>query len=130
MIKGISAGGKIASAGMEEFNTLATQRVIGYTRTIRKAKKKSVETKNVNLGIQAWEIGAILAGSAFAIGSVGAYEYLTGNSIKQLGQDIKTGITSGNNIDKTTLTGSGSPHPTTQPNTWSNLVNFFKVVLP
>ena len=84
MIKGGQMAGTAGKAAMQEINTLATQRVIGYTKTTVKKTKKGTITKNENIGIQAWEIGALLAGGAFAIGSIGAYEYLTGHSIKQL----------------------------------------------
>ena len=57
--------------------TLATSRVIGYTKstTYKKGKKNpKIIQENLNIGIQAWEVG-------FLIAAAGAYEYLTGSPI-------------------------------------------------
>ena len=57
--------------------TLATSRVIGYTKSIsyKKGKKNpKVIQENLNIGIQAWEVG-------FLIAAAGAYEFLTGDKI-------------------------------------------------
>lgn len=61
---------KIAKAA----ESLATQRVIGYSRTtVRTKGKKNPKTitENVNVGIQAWEIAALIA-------SVGVYDIVNG----------------------------------------------------
>lgn len=127
MIQGIATGaGKAGKAGLEEIKTLATQRVIGYTKTTTRRTKNKVITKNENIGIQAWEIGAVLAGGAMAIGSIGAYEWLTGNPITKLKGDL-TGITKS---DYSYSTGEGLPAPNSKPNFGSNLINFFKVIFP
>jgi len=54
--------------------SLATQRVIGYsrTKTYTKGKKNpKVITESVNIGIQAWELGIVLA-------SIAVYDYVNG----------------------------------------------------
>ena len=61
----------IASKGVDVMQNLATQRVIGYSISKTKYKKKSVVQENLNIGVQAWEIGVILVG-------VAAYEYING----------------------------------------------------
>ena len=61
----------IASKGADVMQNLATQRVIGYSISKTKYKKKSVVQENLNIGVQAWEIGVILVG-------VAAYEYING----------------------------------------------------
>jgi hypothetical protein len=63
-----------ASKGADVMQNMATQRVIGYTKSVsyRKGKKNpKLIQENLNIGIQAWEIGAILLGAA-------AYEYVNG----------------------------------------------------
>jgi hypothetical protein len=61
----------IASKGVDVMQNLATQRVIGYSISKTKYKKKSVVQENLNIGVQAWEIGALLGGVAL-------YEYVNG----------------------------------------------------
>ena len=66
----IAAAGQAMSIG----ENLATQKVIGYSKSVtRKKGKKNPKfiQENVSVGIQAWEIGIILAGIA-------AYEYVNG----------------------------------------------------
>ena len=70
---------------------LATQRVIGYSRTVTKKQGKrnpKVVQENLNIGIQAWELGFILLASGIAAVGAGAYYYFTGsnasNSLSEL----------------------------------------------
>lgn len=67
-----------ASKGIDVASNLATQRVIGYTRTVTKTtgkKHPKTVSENLNIGIQAWELGILVA-------AAGAYYYLTGNHIQ------------------------------------------------
>jgi hypothetical protein len=64
----------IASKGIDVAQNMATQRVIGYSRTVTRTKGKKnpkVIQENLNIGIQAWELGIIMVGLA-------AYEYVNG----------------------------------------------------
>ena len=54
---------------------LSTQKVIGWTRSKIKHNKKSDVTSSISVGVQAWEIGILVA-------AAGAYYYLTGNHIQ------------------------------------------------
>jgi hypothetical protein len=70
----MASAAKIGSKGIDVAENLATQRVIGYTKSVtyRKGKKNpKLIQENINIGVQAWEIGLILAG-------VAAYEYVNG----------------------------------------------------
>ena len=67
----------IASQGAKEANFLGTQKVIGINKSITKHSKKKDTQTSINIGIQAWEVGGIIA-------SIGAYEFLTNNSFKDL----------------------------------------------
>lgn len=71
----------IASQGMKEANFLGTQKVIGLNKTVSKHTKKKDTQTSINIGIQAWEIGGIIA-------SIGAYEFLTQNSFKSFLSDL------------------------------------------
>ena len=69
---------EIAQSLLKSGENLATQRVMGYSRTVTRTKGKKnpkVITENLNVGIQAWEIGILVA-------AAGAYYYLTGNHIQ------------------------------------------------
>ena len=61
----------VANKGIDVMQNMATQRVIGYSVSKTKYKKKSVVQENLNIGIQAWELGIVLAGIA-------VYEYVNG----------------------------------------------------
>ena len=68
----------VAGKGLDVAQNLATQRVIGYSRSVTRTRGKKnpkVITENLNVGIQAWEIGILVA-------AAGAYYYLTGNHIQ------------------------------------------------
>lgn len=63
-----------AKAVTDLVGNLATQRVIGYsrTKTYTKGKKNpKVISESLNVGIQAWELGILLA-------SVAVYDYVEG----------------------------------------------------
>ena len=69
------AGASVANKGLDIAQNMATQRVIGFKRSVtyRKGKKNpKVVQEDVNIGIQAWELGIILAGIA-------VYEYVNGS---------------------------------------------------
>lgn len=69
-----------ASKGIDVASNMATQRVIGYTRTITRKKGKKnpkIIQENLNIGIQAWELGILIA-------AAGAYYYLTGDKISDI----------------------------------------------
>ena len=94
MIPGVAAAdivSKGASKGIDVVQNLATQRVIGYSRTVTKKQGKrnpKVVQENLNIGIQAWELGFILLASGIAAVGAGAYYYFTGsnasNSLSEL----------------------------------------------
>lgn len=68
----------MAAKALDIGTTLATQRVIGYTKSVTRTKGKKnpkVIQENLNIGVQAWEIGILVA-------AAGAYYYLTGNHIQ------------------------------------------------
>lgn len=68
----------VASKGLQIAENFGTQRVIGFTRTVTRTKGKKnpkVIQENLNIGIQAWELGVLIA-------AAGAYYYLTGNPIQ------------------------------------------------
>ena len=68
----------VAGKGLDVAQNLATQRVIGYSRSVTRTRGKKnpkVITENLNVAIQAWEIGILVA-------AAGAYYYLTGNHIQ------------------------------------------------
>ena len=68
----------MASKGIEVASNMATQRVIGYSRSVTRTKGKKnpkIIQENLSIGIQAWEIGILVA-------AAGAYYYLTGNHIQ------------------------------------------------
>ena len=67
----------IAAQGAKEANFLGTQKVIGINKSITKHSKKKDSQTSINIGIQAWEIAA-------GIAAIGAYEFLTNNSFKDL----------------------------------------------
>jgi hypothetical protein len=72
MIPAAAVGSKAAKKGADIVQGMATQRVIGYTKSISYKKGKKTIQENLNVGIQAWELGAVLLG-------LGAYAYLTGD---------------------------------------------------
>lgn len=49
----------------------AAQRVIGYSKSVTKTRKNKVTTESYNIGIQAWELGILLAAAA-------VYDYVNG----------------------------------------------------
>lgn len=54
--------------------SVATQRVIGFTRSVTKTRGKKnpkVTTESVNVGVQLWEVGAVVA-------AVGIYDIANG----------------------------------------------------
>ena len=62
------------SKGLDIAQNLGTQKVIGYSRSVTKTtgkKHPKVITENMSVGIQAWEIAAIIA-------SVGVYDIING----------------------------------------------------
>lgn len=61
----------IPGAAMNQVTNLAQSKVIGWTKTKVKHKKKSDETETMSVGIQAWELGALLI-------AVAAYEFVNG----------------------------------------------------
>jgi len=68
----------VAGKGLDVAQNLGTQRVIGYSRSVTRTRGKKnpkVITENLNVGIQAWELGILVA-------AAGAYYYLTGNHIQ------------------------------------------------
>lgn len=68
----------VAGKGLDVAQNLGTHRVIGYSRSVTRTKGKKnpkVIQENLNIGIQAWEIGILIA-------AAGAYYYLTGNPIQ------------------------------------------------
>lgn len=70
----------IAGKALDVGTSLATQRVIGYTKSVTRTKGKKnpkVIQENVNVGIQAWELAILIA-------SAGAYYYLTGDHIQDV----------------------------------------------
>ena len=70
----------IAGKALDVGTSLATQRVIGYTRSVTRTKGKKnpkVIQENLNVGIQAWELGILIA-------AAGAYYYLTGDKISDI----------------------------------------------
>ena len=65
----------VAGKGLSVAENMATQRVIGYSRTVTRTKGKKnpkVIQENLNVAVQVWEIGVILAGIA-------VYEYVNGS---------------------------------------------------
>ena len=65
----------VAGKGLSLAENMASQRVIGYSRTVTKTKGKKnpkVIQENLNVAVQVWEIGVILAGIA-------VYEYVNGS---------------------------------------------------
>lgn len=56
-------------------SSMATQKVIGFSSSKTKTTKKGTKTESLNVGIQAWELGILVA-------AAGAYYYLTGNHIQ------------------------------------------------
>ena len=70
----------VAGKGLDVAHNLATQRVIGYTKSVTRTKGKKnpkVIQENLNIGIQAWELGILIA-------AAGAYYYLTGDKISNV----------------------------------------------
>jgi len=64
----------VAGKGLSVAENMAAQRVIGYSRTVTRTKGKKnpkVIQENLNVGVQAWEIAALLGGVAI-------YEYVNG----------------------------------------------------
>ena len=65
----------VAGKGLSVAENMAAQRVIGYSRTVTRTKGKKnpkVIQENLNVAVQVWEIGVILAGIA-------VYEYVNGS---------------------------------------------------
>ena len=76
----------IADKALDVGQNLATQKVIGYSRSVTRKKGKKnpkIIQENISVGIQAWEIGIILAG-------VAAYEYVNGSG--SLLENLTSGI--------------------------------------
>ena len=70
----------VVPAAAKTIETVATQRVIGYTKSVTRTKGKKnpkVIQENLNIGIQAWELGILIA-------AAGAYYYLTGDKISNV----------------------------------------------
>lgn len=70
----------MASKGIEIASNMATQRVIGYSRSVTRTKGKKnpkIIQENLSVGIQAWELAVIVA-------AAGAYYYLTGDKISNI----------------------------------------------
>lgn len=64
----------IANKALDVGQNIATQKVIGYTRTVTRTKGKKnpkTITESMSVGIQAWEIAALIA-------SVGIYDIING----------------------------------------------------
>ncbi len=78
----------LASQGLNVAENLATQRVIGFHRTVKKVTKKKETIDDVNIGLQAWEIGIIIA-------SIAAYDYVEGQGA--LASSVSTLSTKGIN---------------------------------
>lgn len=117
---------EIAQQAMQGAYNLATQQVIGYSKSKTTTTKKSVKTESTNIGIQAWEIGGILAGLGILEAADGAYEFLTGDS--GVMKSIKSSISQAGNVDKKTLTGQGLPQAKAKATWLSNFENFFSVI--
>ena len=67
----------VAQSLLKSGENIATQRVVGYSKSVTRTKGKKnpkVIQENLNIGIQAWEIAALIA-------AAGAYFYFTGNSV-------------------------------------------------
>lgn len=92
----------IASKGIDVAQNMATQRVIGYSISKTKYKKKSVVQENLNIGVQAWEIGVILVGIA-------AYEYVNGGSslLDSFMGGVEKTTTPGNPLDSLPISSTG-----------------------
>ena len=76
-----------ASKGLETIQGMATQRVIGYTKSVttRKGKKNpKLVQENLNIGIQAWEIGILVA-------SIAVFDYVEGSGA--FGQSLQSILT-------------------------------------
>ena len=76
-----------ASKGLETIQGMATQRVIGYTKSVttRKGKKNpKLVQENLNIGIQAWEIGILVA-------SIAVFDYVEGSGA--FGQNLQSLLT-------------------------------------
>lgn len=74
----------VASKSVDAAANMATQRVIGYSRSVTKTSGKKhpkVIQENLNIGIQAWELGILIA-------AAGAYYYLTGDKISSVALNI------------------------------------------
>lgn len=98
------AGASVANKGLDIAQNMATQRVIGFKRSVtyRKGKKNpKVVQEEVNIGIQVWELGIILAGVAL-------YEYVNGSgSVMNNFTQSLGGFTSPNGSPIITLPGGG-----------------------
>ena len=82
----------VAGKGLDVAHNLATQRVIGYTKSVTRTKGKKnpkVIQENLNIGIQAWEIGVLVA-------AAGAYYYLTGGHIQDAVINVANTVNPGN----------------------------------
>lgn len=82
----------IAGKALQVAENFGTQRVIGYTRTVTRTKGKKnpkVIQENLNVGIQAWEIGVLVA-------AAGAYYYLTGDHIQDAVINVANTVNPGN----------------------------------
>ena len=70
----------MAGKALQVAENFGTQRVIGYTKSVTRTKGKKnpkVIQENLNVGIQAWELGILIA-------AAGAYYYLTGDKISDI----------------------------------------------
>ena len=78
-----AAADKIGTAAYN----MGTQRVIGYNRSktyVKGKKNPKTISESLNIGIQAWEIGALAVGGGILASGIGVYESLTGNSLSSL----------------------------------------------
>jgi len=74
-------------------SNIATQKVIGFTSTKTKVSKKGTKTDSVSVGIQAWELGILIA-------AAGAYYYLTGDHIQDMIISGMNVVNPGNPLNK------------------------------
>ncbi len=68
---------------------MATQKVIGFSSSKTKVTKKGSKTDSLSVGIQAWELGILVA-------AAGAYYYLTGNHIQDAVVNAMNTVNPGN----------------------------------
>lgn len=71
----MTAAASIANKGLDIAGQMATQRVIGYSKTKTRINKKGSTVTNENVAISAWEI---LFGAALLLGGIAAYDFVEG----------------------------------------------------